>query len=178
MIGRLRGELLEKHPPQLLMEVGGVGYELEASMNTFYRLPERGKQVTLYTHFVVREDAQLLYGFVDRGERSLFRALIKVNGVGPKMALGILGADSDPLGAADLRIDSGHRQATLFTGFAALAREDLRVDVDPRIILALTDVEHQQPPMDIDLGRGQADASGGIHGRVHVPHQFLQFVVK
>lgn len=96
MIGRLRGELLEKHPPQLLVEVGGVGYELEASMNTFYRLPERGKQVVLYTHFVVREDAQLLYGFADRGERSLFRALIKVNGVGPKLALTILsGIDAD-----------------------------------------------------------------------------------
>jgi holliday junction DNA helicase RuvA len=96
VIGRLRGELLEKHPPQLLVEVGGVGYELEASMNTFYRLPERGKQVVLYTHFVVREDAQLLYGFADRGERSLFRALIKVNGVGPKLALTILsGIDAD-----------------------------------------------------------------------------------
>jgi Holliday junction DNA helicase RuvA len=88
--------LLEKHPPQLLVEVGGVGYELEASMNTFYRLPERGRQVVLYTHFVVREDAQLLYGFADRGERSLFRALIKVNGVGPKLALTILsGIDAD-----------------------------------------------------------------------------------
>ena len=96
MIGRLRGELLEKHPPQLLVEVNGVGYELEASMNTFYRLPERGGQVLLYTHFVVREDAQLLYGFADRGERSLFRALIKVNGVGPKLALTILsGIDTE-----------------------------------------------------------------------------------
>ncbi|GGO80698.1 Holliday junction ATP-dependent DNA helicase RuvA [Marinobacterium nitratireducens] len=96
MIGRLRGELLEKQPPQLLVDVNGVGYELEASMNTFYRLPERGKQVVLYTHFVVREDAQLLYGFADRDERSLFRALIKVNGVGPKLALTILsGIDTE-----------------------------------------------------------------------------------
>lgn len=96
MIGRLRGELLEKHPPQLLVDVNGVGYELEASMNTFYRLPERGKPVVLYTHFVVREDAQLLYGFADRDERSLFRALIKVNGVGPKLALTILsGIDTE-----------------------------------------------------------------------------------
>lgn len=90
MIGRLRGELLEKHPPQLLIDVSGVGYEVEASMNTFYRLPELGKQVTLFTHFVVREDAQLLYGFADREERLLFRTLIKVNGVGPKLALTIL----------------------------------------------------------------------------------------
>lgn len=90
MIGRLRGELLEKHPPQLLIDVNGVGYEVEASMNTFYRLPELGRQVTLFTHFVVREDAQLLYGFADREERLLFRTLIKVNGVGPKLALTIL----------------------------------------------------------------------------------------
>ena len=90
MIGRLQGELIEKHPPQLVIDVRGVGYEVEASMNTFYRLPECGNQVTLFTHFVVREDAQLLYGFIDREERSLFRTLIKANGVGPKLAITIL----------------------------------------------------------------------------------------
>lgn len=90
MIGRLKGELIEKLPPQLVVDVNGVGYEVEASMNTFYRLPEAGKQVTLFTHFVVREDAQLLYGFYDREERSLFRTLIKANGVGPKLAITIL----------------------------------------------------------------------------------------
>lgn len=90
MIGRLRGELLEKHPPQLVIDVNGVGYEVDASMNTFYQLPEVGKLVTLHTHMVVREDAQLLYGFYERGERSLFRTLIRVNGVGPKLALTIL----------------------------------------------------------------------------------------
>ncbi|MBR9869214.1 MAG: Holliday junction branch migration protein RuvA [Oceanospirillales bacterium] len=90
MIGRLRGELLEKHPPQLVIDVSGVGYEVDASMNTFYQLPEVGRQVTLFTHMVVREDAQLLYGFYDRTERSLFRTLIKINGVGPKLALTIL----------------------------------------------------------------------------------------
>ena len=90
MIGRLSGELIEKQPPQLLLDVSGVGYEVEASMNTFYKLPQTGARVTLHTHFVVREDAQLLYGFIDKEERTLFRALIKVNGVGPKMALSIL----------------------------------------------------------------------------------------
>jgi len=90
VIGRLKGELLEKHPPQLVLDVNGVGYEVDASMNTFYRLPETGSTVTLYTHMVVREDAQLLYGFYERSERSLFRTLIKVNGVGPKLALTIL----------------------------------------------------------------------------------------
>lgn len=90
MIGRLKGELIEKQPPQLVIDVNGVGYEVEASMNTFYRLPETGSQITLFTHFVVREDAQLLYGFYEREERSLFRTLIKANGVGPKLAITIL----------------------------------------------------------------------------------------
>ena len=90
MIGRLRGTLLEKQPPHLLLECGGVGYEVEAPMSVFYRLPETGAEVTIYTHFVVREDAQLLYGFSDARERSLFRTLIKVNGVGPKLGLTIL----------------------------------------------------------------------------------------
>lgn len=90
MIGRLRGTLAEKQPPWLLIDVGGVGYEVEAPMSTFYQLPERGEPVSLLTHLLVREDAQLLYGFASEGERSLFRTLIKVSGVGAKLALTIL----------------------------------------------------------------------------------------
>lgn len=90
MIGRLRGILAEKQPPELLVDVGGVGYEVEAPMSTFYRLPARGSEVSLYTHLVVREDAQLLYAFATSGERRLFRALIRVSGVGPKLALALL----------------------------------------------------------------------------------------
>jgi Holliday junction DNA helicase RuvA len=90
LIGYLKGFLAEKQPPFLVVDVQGVGYEVEASMNTFFRLPEKGSALTLYTHFVVREDAQLLYGFADKAERSLFRSLIKANGVGPKLALSIL----------------------------------------------------------------------------------------
>lgn len=98
MIGQLRGTLLEKRPPVLLLDVNGVGYEVEAPMTVFYDLPDTGESLTLHTHFVVREDAQLLYGFADRYERELFRALIKVNGVGPKMALAILsGIEADRL---------------------------------------------------------------------------------
>ena len=92
MIGSLRGTLLEKQPPQLLVEVQGVGYEVHVPMTGFYQLPAIGAEVLLHTHFVVREDAQLLFGFVDRQSRELFRELIKVNGVGPKMALAILSA--------------------------------------------------------------------------------------
>ncbi len=90
MIGRLRGILLERKPPELLLDVNGVGYELEASMSTFYALPETGTEVTLHTHLVVREDAQLLYGFANESERRMFRALIRVRGVGAKLALAIL----------------------------------------------------------------------------------------
>ncbi len=90
MIGRLAGRLAEKQPPTLLLEVNGVGYELEAPMSTFYALPEPGQEVVLHTHLVVRDDAHLLYGFFTREERHLFRTLIKVSGVGPKLALTIL----------------------------------------------------------------------------------------
>jgi Holliday junction DNA helicase RuvA len=90
MIGRLRGVILKKTPPELLLDVNGVGYEVQSPMSTFYVLPDVGQEITIHTHFVVREDAQLLFGFMAESERSLFRTLIKVNGVGPKLALTIL----------------------------------------------------------------------------------------
>lgn len=96
MIGRLHGILIEKHPPQLLIDVGGVGYEVESSLHTFYCLPEINQSVTLLIHTVIREDAHLLFGFYEAKERSLFRTLIKVNGVGAKLALTILSSmDAD-----------------------------------------------------------------------------------
>ncbi|MFT5694000.1 MAG: Holliday junction DNA helicase RuvA [Oceanicoccus sp.] len=90
MIGRIKGILLEKQATELLVDVGGVAYEILAPMTTVYQLPDIGQTVSLHTHFVVREDAQLLYGFAELQERTLFRTLIKVNGVGPKLALTIL----------------------------------------------------------------------------------------
>lgn len=90
MITRLNGILLEKQPPSLVLEVQGVAYEVQASMNTFYRLPEIGQPTILHTHFVVREDAQQLFGFWEKQERALFRTLLKVNGIGPKVAITIL----------------------------------------------------------------------------------------
>ncbi|MGO4742140.1 Holliday junction branch migration protein RuvA [Serratia quinivorans] len=90
MIGRLRGYILEKQPPLVLLEANGVGYEVHMPMTCFYELPELGQEAIVFTQFVVREDAQLLYGFNDKQERALFRELIKVNGVGPKLALAIL----------------------------------------------------------------------------------------
>lgn len=94
MIGFLRGKLIHKSPPQLLLDVQGVGYEIEAPMTTFYDLPALGEEVRLYTHLVVREDAHILFGFASETERLLFRTLIKVNGVGPKLALTILSGQS------------------------------------------------------------------------------------
>ena len=90
MIGRLQGTVIDKQAPDLLLDVQGVGYELLVSLSTFFAIPAVGESVTLHTHFVVREDVQQLYGFTERSERTLFRHLIKVNGVGPKMALGVL----------------------------------------------------------------------------------------
>lgn len=90
MIGFLRGRLVAKHPPALMVDVQGVGYELEAPMSTFYELPAAGSEVGLFTHLVVREDAHVLYGFASDAERRLFRGLLKVSGVGPRIALGIL----------------------------------------------------------------------------------------
>ncbi|MBS0364698.1 MAG: Holliday junction branch migration protein RuvA [Proteobacteria bacterium] len=90
MIGSLRGRISAKAPPQLTLEVGGVGYEVEAPMSTFFHLPQVGAEVLLLTHLVVREDAQVLYGFATQEERHLFRSLIRVSGVGPKIALALL----------------------------------------------------------------------------------------
>ncbi len=97
MIGRIKGVLLEKAPPQVIVDVHGVGYEIDVPMSTLYNLPEVGKEVTLFTHFVVREDAQLLYGFLTKEERSLFRLLIRISGIGPKIALSILSGVSSQL---------------------------------------------------------------------------------
>lgn len=90
MIGRICGKLLEKHPPQVLVDVNGIGYELDVPMSTFYNLPALGNLVTLHTQLIVREDAHLLYGFGTDEERRVFRQLLKVNGVGAKMALAVL----------------------------------------------------------------------------------------
>ena len=96
MIGRVTGTLLEKQAPHILLDVGGLGYEVQVPMTTLFELPEVGSRVTLLTHFVVREDSQLLYGFLREQDRGLFRDLIKVSGVGPKMGLAILsGMDTD-----------------------------------------------------------------------------------
>jgi Holliday junction DNA helicase RuvA len=98
MIGKLTGTLLEKNPPQILIDCHGVGYEVDVPMSTFYNLPAAGEKVSLLTHFVVREDAQILYGFGSAAEREAFRQLIKISGIGPRTALSVLSG----LSVADL----------------------------------------------------------------------------
>ena len=98
MIGRIAGKLIAKHPPQVLVDVSGLAYEVDVPMSTFYHLPASGEKLSLLTHFVVREDAQILYGFATAGERDAFRQLIKISGVGPRTALAVLSG----LSVADL----------------------------------------------------------------------------
>jgi Holliday junction DNA helicase RuvA len=108
MIGKLTGTLLEKNPPQILLDCHGVGYEVDVPMSTFYNLPATGEKVALLTHFVVREDAQILYGFATAPEREAFRQLIKISGVGPRTALSVLsGMSVSDLAQAITAQDSG-----------------------------------------------------------------------
>ncbi len=132
MIGRIRGTLVHKQPPNVLVEVGGVGYELQVPMTTLFQLPELGSEVSLLTHFVVREDAQLLYGFIHERDRSLFRQLIKVSGVGPKLALTILsGMDSSSFARCVQRDDISSLVA--LPGVGKKTAERLLVDMRDKL---------------------------------------------
>lgn len=132
MIGRLIGVLLEKQPPAILLDVNGVGYELEASMSTFYQLPECGESITLHTHLVVREDAQLLYGFYLLSERQMFRNLIKISGVGPKLALTILsGMSAEDFSSCILDGDS--KALTRLPGVGKKTAERLIIELKDRL---------------------------------------------
>lgn len=132
MIGFLRGRLAQKHPPALLVDVNGVGYELEAPMSTFYALPAVGEPVMLHTHLVVREDAQLLYGFATEAERRLFRDLLRVSGVGPKIGLALLSGIS--VEAFMLCVESGDAGSlTRIPGVGRKTAERLIVEMRDRI---------------------------------------------
>jgi len=132
VIGRLTGKLLMKQAPELLIDIQGLGYEVLAPMSTFYQLPVVGEGVMLHTHLVVREDAQVLYGFASTGERELFRALIKVNGVGPKVALAILsGVSADEF---VLLVNRGDAAAlTRIPGIGKKTAERLLLDMRDRL---------------------------------------------
>ena len=132
MIGRLQGTILEKQPPSILIDVQGVGYELEASMSTFYHLPDCGENIALHTHMVVREDAQLLYGFYSLSERQMFRNLIKISGVGPKLALTILsGMSAEDFSRCIMDADS--KALTRLPGVGKKTAERLVIELKDRL---------------------------------------------
>ena len=132
MIGRLRGEIVVKRPPHLLVDVHGVGYEVEAPMSTFYELPAAGESVLLHTHLVVREDAHVLYGFAREAERALFRSLLRVSGVGPKMALAILsGMNADEFARCVQRDDTA--SLSRLPGIGKKTAERLIVEMRDRL---------------------------------------------
>ena len=136
MIGRLTGILLEKQPPQVLLDVGGVGYEVDVPMSSFYNLPALGERVTLVTHFVVREDAQQLYGFLSQKERVAFRELIRISGVGPKLALSVLsGMSADELAQCIVLQDTA--QLTRVPGIGKKTAERLLLELKGRLADAL-----------------------------------------
>ena len=145
MIGKLTGTLLEKNPPEVLLDCHGVGYEVNVPMSTFYNLPGLGEKVSLLTHFVVREDAQLLYGFGSEQERATFRQLLKVNGIGAKSALSILsGLSIDDLAQAVAMQDSA--MLTRVPGVGKKTAERLLLELKDKFSLAgLNAAQANQP---------------------------------
>ncbi len=148
MIGRIQGILVEKNFPQVIVSCNGVGYEIDVPMSTFYPLPRTGEEVTLLTHLVVREDAHLLYGFVTAGERAAFRQLLRISGVGPKVALSVLsGMSVDDLSAAVSAEDSA--RLTKIPGIGKKTAE--------RLVLELRD----KLPKTISVARSADAAAAG-----------------
>jgi Holliday junction DNA helicase RuvA len=141
MIGRITGTLIEKHPPQIVVDAHGVGYEINVPMSTFYNLPALGERVALHTHLVVREDAQLLYGFGNEAERATFRQLIKITGVGAKMALAVLsGMNANELVQAVTMQDTG--RLTKIPGIGKKTAERLLLELKGKLADALPEVGH------------------------------------
>ena len=152
MIGRLSGTLLEKNPPQLLLDVQGVAYEVDVPMSTFYNLPANGQRVTLFTHLVVREDAHLLYGFGTENERRAFRQLVKISGIGPRIALSVLsGLSVAELAQAVTLQESG--RLTKIPGIGKKTAERLLLELKDKLGADLTTAVgvHRAPPASSDI---------------------------
>jgi len=155
MIARLRGILIERQPPRVLLEVGGVGYELECPISVFDRLPGKDESVTLLTQLVVREDSQTLYGFVDEADRDLFRELLKVSGIGPRLALVILSGIS----ASEFvwMVESGDAQAlTRLPGIGRKTAERLMLEMRGRLPQASETVSADRSSPRSDAREAQA----------------------
>ncbi|HEY1078073.1 MAG TPA: Holliday junction branch migration protein RuvA [Fontimonas sp.] len=150
MIGAIKGRLLLKQPPQLLVDVGGVGYEIEAPMSTFYKLPAVGESVSLHTHLTVREDAHLLFGFATITEKALFRELIRISGVGPKLALAILSG----MGVDEFWITVRAGDAVRLTKLPGVGRKTA-----DRLIVEMRDRADRAELTPVLPGAGSADAT-------------------
>lgn len=172
MIGQLRGKILAKQPPQLLIDVNGVGYEIDASMNTFYRLPEIGQEVLLFTHLVVREDAHLLYGFSTQEEKSLFRILLKVNGVGPRLALTIL-SSMEPNHFVQNIINNDTSALTRMPGIGKKTAERLVIEMRDKLSGWQSHPSLERSPAMIPNGRRQItqDAIAALIALGYKPQQ-------
>ena len=151
MIGRIHGKLIEKHPPQIMVDVQGVGYELDVPMSTFYQLPATGAEVTLLTHLVVREDAHQLYGFATEAERHAFRQLLRISGVGARTALSVLSG----LSVADLRDAVSAQDACRLTRVPGIGKKTAE-----RLLLELRD------KLDAALAAPAAAKGGGQTGDI------------
>jgi Holliday junction DNA helicase RuvA len=169
MIGRITGTLAEKSPPHLLVDAGGVGYEIDVPMSTFYHLPALGQQVALLTHFVVREDAQLLFGFLTAAERATFRELLKISGVGPRTALSILsGLSVAELAQAVSRQDGGRLVKVPGIGKKTAERLLLELrgklapDLSAPAAAALSDVQGDIVQALVALGYSERDANAAL----------------
>ncbi len=170
MIGRLQGVILLKQPPLLLLDVRGVGYELEASMSTFYQLPEVGETIILHTHLVVREDAQLLYGFYALAERVMFRHLIRISGVGPKLALTILsGMSADDFSRC---ITDGDAKAlTRLPGVGKKTAERLVVELKDRLD---KDSAVRLPDTPVAMSRDTSPANDAVSALISLGYKAQQ----
>lgn len=152
MIGRLSGTLLEKNPPQLLLDVQGVAYEVDVPMSTFYNLPATGERIVLYTHLVVREDAHLLYGFGTDNERRAFRQLVKITGIGARTALSVLSGMSVAELAQAVTLQEASR-LTRIPGIGKKTAERLMLELKDKLGVDLTSAVgiHRVPPASSDI---------------------------
>ena len=165
MIGRLVGDIVEKDLQQLLLDVNGVAYEVEIPLSTYYQLEEVSGPVSIYTHLVVRDDAHLLYGFTTKGERGMFRSLIKVNGVGPKMALAILsGLDTESFAAAVLNDDV--KTLTGLPGVGKKTAERLIIEMRDKVKAMGVSVAGSQGQLAVDA---TGDAESALVGLGYKP---------
>ncbi|MCK5881083.1 MAG: Holliday junction branch migration protein RuvA [Sinobacterium sp.] len=176
MIGWIKGTIIEKKAPELLLNVNGIGYEIQAPMSTFYTLPEQG-EVELFTHFVVREDAQLLFGFATKSERKLFRAVIKVNGIGPKLGLTILSSIE-----ADRFVHCVHEQdvqaLTKVPGIGKKTAERLLVEMKDKLNDWYIDVDAVLPGFKNSDNSSMSEAESALIALGYKPTEAHKMAVK